>query len=487
MRVLFYARGEEHLGIELLSAVLRREGHTTGLVLDPGFEDVFFLRSPDDGARRTERLVDQALAFRPDLVALSTMTLGYRAARAFARRLRARARILTVAGGPHASARPEAVLEHEGIDLVAVGEAEHTLAVLVERLGTERAYDTPGLCHRQGGRFHRNPPAPAVTDLDSLPIPDKALFERRGAIRSRLTAIGSRGCRHACAFCSHSFQRDLFRATGAPGPYARVKTPGAYLDELAALQRGLRPRSVRFWDETFGYDLAWLEEFTLGYRRRVGLPFACTMHADSISERSAALLAAAGCRNVAIGVESGSERVRREVHGRNTSDDCLIEAARLVRGHGMRLLTENIVCAPGEGPEDMERTLGLNLAMAPWNAAAFVFFPFPGTRLWRRCRDDGSLRPEVAAQIEAGSARYNSWHKRSALDHPHAEVGWRTKLLLPLLVAAPRHEALLRRLASDPRWERALFAASLVHTDRTEFVQKLADYARIARGWRGPC
>ncbi len=483
MRILFYARGEEHLGVELLSALLQREGHTTGLVFDPGFDDAFLVASRS-GGRVVARLVEQALAFEPDLVALSTMTLSHHAVRAFAERLRQQRRIPTVAGGAHATACPERVLEHAGIDMVVEGEGERALVELVSRLGHESMYDTPGLCHAQGDRFVRNPPPPPVTDLDSLPVPDKRLFARKGAIRNRLTVIGSRGCRHGCSFCTHSYLRGLFRAAGGSGPYWRVKSPDNYLEEVATLQRQLGARSVRFWDEIFGYDPDWLEAFLDGYRRRVGLPFSCTMHATAISERSAALLAAAGCRNIAIGVESGSPVIRRRIHGRSTRDETLIEAARLVRAHGMNLLTENILCVPGETPDDMEATVALNQAMGPRDASAFIYFPFPRTTLFERCVREGLLDPAVADEIRDGSPRYNSWHKRTVLDHPHADHAWRLKLLLPLVATRPRHERLLRRLAREPGLERLLFGLSLAHTDRTELVQKLRDYGRVARKWR---
>jgi len=483
MRVLFYARGEEHLGVELLSAVLQRAGHTTGLVFDPGFDDVFLTHSRA-GERVLEHLVDQALDFQPDLVALSTMTLSYHAVRSFAQRLRRRRHIPTVAGGAHATACPEQVVQHDGIDMVVVGEGEHALLELVSRLGSPTLYDTPGLGHMQGGSYQQNPPGPAVTDLDSLPVPNKRQFQRKGTIRNRLTVIGSRGCRYGCSFCTHSYLRGLFEASGSPGPYWRVKSPAAYLDEIEQLQRQLGARSVRFWDEIFGYDLGWLEEFCEGYRRRVGLPFSCTMHTAAVSDRSVSLLAAAGCQNVAIGVESGSPRIRRTVHGRNTPDETILEAARLIKRHGLALLTENILCVPGETPEDMNQTVALNQAMGPRDAAAFIYFPFPRTALFERCLADGSLAPETAAEIMAGSPRYNSWHKRTVLDHPHADYAWSLKVLLPLIATRPRHEALLRRIAETPHVNRLLFPLSLMHTDRTEFLQKLRDYQRIARKWQ---
>lgn len=40
MRILFVCRGVEQFGIGMLSALARRDGHTVGLLFDPGIDDL---------------------------------------------------------------------------------------------------------------------------------------------------------------------------------------------------------------------------------------------------------------------------------------------------------------------------------------------------------------------------------------------------------------------------------------------------------------
>ena len=75
MRVLFYYRGSEQLGVELLSSILKQQGHEVGLLYDPGADNVFYFQLPIFKLMKVEkRLVKDAIAFKPDLVAFSCLT-----------------------------------------------------------------------------------------------------------------------------------------------------------------------------------------------------------------------------------------------------------------------------------------------------------------------------------------------------------------------------------------------------------------------------
>ena len=76
MRVLFYYRGSEHIGVESIMAYLKSKGHLVELIFEPaigenGFIDVPFI---DKFFYNDEMILNKAIRFKPDLIAFSTIT-----------------------------------------------------------------------------------------------------------------------------------------------------------------------------------------------------------------------------------------------------------------------------------------------------------------------------------------------------------------------------------------------------------------------------
>src|SRR5213594_2872180 len=75
MRVLFYYRGIENLGVGYLMSMLKHHGHEIDLIFDPGFDDNLYLKAPSLAwLNRHEALLERAVAFKPDLIAMGSLT-----------------------------------------------------------------------------------------------------------------------------------------------------------------------------------------------------------------------------------------------------------------------------------------------------------------------------------------------------------------------------------------------------------------------------
>jgi radical SAM superfamily enzyme YgiQ (UPF0313 family) len=81
--------------------------------------------------------------------------------------------ILTVVGGPHASAIPVDFLNTApNIDIAVVGEGEYTiLDIAACAQGKKKIEDILGIAYRKEGKVHLNPPRPYIENLDELPFP----------------------------------------------------------------------------------------------------------------------------------------------------------------------------------------------------------------------------------------------------------------------------------------------------------------------------
>ena len=132
-------------------------------------------------------------------------------------------------------------------------------------------------------------------------------------------------------------------------------------------------------------------EFYRSYALEIGLPFSCNLFPKLINEERVALLSRAGCVDLRIGLESGSEDIRRKMLGRNISDDDMRHAYRLCHEAGIQTRSFVMVGLPGETPEKILDTIRFVAEEKVGLAQCSIFFPFQGTELHRICVEKGYI------------------------------------------------------------------------------------------------
>jgi hypothetical protein len=142
----------------------------------------------------------------------------------------------------------------------------------------------------------------------------------------------------------------------------------------------------------------------------VRAPFSLHARVETVNERLLHELAEAGCSQITYGVESGSERIRREVMRRPVTNDRFRDVFRWTREAGIMLTANFMLGLPGETREDLQQTLDLAEELDVLDFGYFVFYPYPGTHLFRVCVDAGYL-PADYLQRPAN-------HRESILDLP---------------------------------------------------------------------
>ena len=121
-------------------------------------------------------------------------------------------------------------------------------------------------------------------------------------------------------------------------------------------------------------------------------------------------LGAAGCKHIVYGVESGSERVRRDIMQRHASNQRFRDVFRWTREAGIMATANYIIGTPGETVAEMEETIALHHELQPADFGYFVFYPYPGTALFRTCLEKGYLPEDYLEQPAV--------HRRSILRLP---------------------------------------------------------------------
>lgn len=227
---------------------------------------------------------------------------------------RARPKSVIALGGPQASVVDVATLRaYPFVDLVVRGEAERTLAQLVDALAESRdPAAIPGITFRRDQEIQRNPDAPLVLDLDALPFPAFHLFPEIRFCRHFPLELG-RGCPFACTFCSTN---DFFRRR------FRLKSPERMIAEMRRVKQAYGIRSFELVHDMFTVDRKRVVEFCEALiESKEDFTWGCSARTDCVDEELIALMARAGCRGIFFGIESGSPRMQTIIDKKLALDD----------------------------------------------------------------------------------------------------------------------------------------------------------------------
>ena len=198
------------------------------------------------------------------------------------------------------------------------------------------------------------------------------------------------------------------------GEYGRRRSHENVVAELAGLKRDGKLSYVIFLDDTFTINHPWVRRFCEIFPREVGVPFSLHARVETVKESLLAPLAAAGCQQITYGVESGSERIRRQVMQRPVTNQRFRDVFRWTREAGIFATANYMLGLPGETREDLQATLDLAAELVTESGVLdfgyFVFYPYPGTHLFQVCREEGYL-PQNYLELPAN-------HKESILTLP---------------------------------------------------------------------
>jgi radical SAM superfamily enzyme YgiQ (UPF0313 family) len=441
------------------------------------------------GKQSAARLRARLEEFRPDLVCASAVSNQYPLVRESlidVRRWLPGARILL--GGAHASLNPGETIAAGMVDGICVGEGEQAAR---EYAGQLRAGGKPpsGIANlwlrdRETGAVEMNRPRPFQADLDSLPDEDVSLWEDEVAGRSGLfDLVVGRGCPNRCSYCSNHALAAL-----APGRFVRFRSPQRVVDEIRrTVQRYPFIRGVILRAETLSVDLPYTLALCAALRemnRGLPRPLAFTMPVSPRREMLARgdffpALKATGVSCLNMALESGSPRVRREILRRPAyGNDDVVAICRAARGAGIAVSLCSMMGLPGETLAEYRETAACVRSAAPDHAHLYIFYPYPGTDLYRRAKEmslfSGSLvnpagERRVARLDQPGFRRrrvqweyllfpYRVFRGKKPWLTIAARMGWEMLNLSPRLGAGFRRlkrrrwlRLLAMRLATDPK------------------------------------
>lgn len=387
---------EINFGLSYISAVLKAHGHETKLV-------VLSKMLKEQNAVRLDKIIAE---WQPRLICLSAVSTEYPFIAEQAKYLKNKyPDIYLTTGGPHASLNPDKILD-DGFDALCIGEGEFPTLELVEQLAQDR--EPSGIANlwiKHGETIEKNQPRPFIEDLDVFPWPDRAMWQEwiSDDAEARYSVLLGRGCPFNCTYCSNHALRKL-----TLGRYVRFRSPNNILAEIKDLSGKLKgKREIYLEVETFAVDQVWARELFVGLKKlNAELPAPIAYGANirvtpgvDFSELFQACQEA-NFRFINIGLESGSDRVRREVLKRHYANEDVIRTVKLARQHGLQVALFNMIGLPTETLADFKETIKVNRACQPdWHLTS-IFYPYPGTDLYTLCLEQGLLKNENLGSSE---------------------------------------------------------------------------------------
>lgn len=361
------------LGLLATGSALKRAGHGVH-ILD--------LRIDADPATALAR---SAREFRPDAVGIGLMSIEAAAAHALAGQVKTMfGDIPVIFGGPHCEHDPEYVLHDPNVDLIVVGEGEITAPELLQTLADGGDLSAVrGIAYKKNGNILKTPARELVADLDSLPIDyesvDVEKYFRFDCSADFLPAdkrffplMTSRGCPYGCIYCHELFGKNV-----------RFLSPEKILAEMIFLKEKYGVREFQILDDVFNINMKRAKRtFALiaEHGLNVKISFPNGVRADLIDDEMVEKMRAAGVYRLALGIESGADRIQRMIDKQldlrilKTVVEKLRRASISVHGFFM-------MGFPTETAEEIQGTIRLACDLDLTTANFSLVMPNPGTRL----------------------------------------------------------------------------------------------------------
>jgi len=391
-------------GIRTISAMLKKAKHEVKIV--------FMTLSEDYSRNYTDSELNQLLKLckGSDLIGINSFASTSHRASKIIKFLQSKLTTPIVYGGVHATISPEDCIKDVGI--VCVGEGEEAILDLASALEKGKKIDKiKNLWVRKGDKIIRNPVRNLVDDLDKLPFPDyeinthyvlennKVRKFNEYDLGGQIFFLTGRGCPYGCDYCSNSLFNDLYE--GKRKKILRWHSPEYIIEGILFLKK--RFPSLGYFDvrdDTFSLrPLADIKKFCDLYKEKVNMRFKCLTDPKTTSDEKIKLLIDAGCTDIIIGIQ-GAERTNKEIYHRNQSDKGVIEASKVVSKYKDKLtiMYDVITCNPYESAEDVINLIKLlQKVEKPYFLSVNNLVFFPGTKLYTRAKQDGTIKNESDA------------------------------------------------------------------------------------------
>lgn len=369
-----------------------------GILSIAGFlKDKDFSVKAWDPSLKDKDFIVEIKQFNPDIIGVSLMTAQVLRAKEIIHLLRDKIPLATyICGGSHVSALPEESLRSLNADVAVVGEGELTMYEFCRHYREGGNWQkVRGIFYLLDGRVISNLGRELIDDLDSLPFTGREFLStpfdwylippgviRGGFFPQTTTMMTSRGCPYNCVFCASQI---IF------GHQFRRRSVENVIEEIGYLKNKYGVKGVWFLDDTFTFDRGWVKQFcSVLTEQGINITWSCQTRADALDIELLRRMKSAGCVQVEIGVESGSDKVLKAL-SKGTRVKDIEEKFIQIKQVGLRVMANFMIGNPGEKVTDIMFTCQTAKRLRPNFVKFNVCTPYPGSRLYQIAQEKGWL------------------------------------------------------------------------------------------------
>lgn len=367
-------------GIGYLSSVLKNAGHEVSLI---------HVRSMPE----REDFIAEVKKNNPDLIGFSVTSNMFPLVVEWSSWIKEEMDIPIICGGKHVTLVPDESIKVPSLDMLCIGEGEEALLELCDSLeqGKDFFY-IKNIWVKKNGFIFKNEPRPLREDLDTLPFPDRTVFDYPNLACSKDNIglfMASRGCPYDCYYCCNLSLRKTY---ANKGKYVRFRSVDNLLKEMKEVLNSYQfIKTIAFDDDIVPLYKDWFREFITRYKKEINMPFYMNVRPNLVDEEVADLLKEAGCQQIRFGLESGNEYISDKILNRKLTNNQIKKAFNLCRERRIRTLSYNMVGIPEEDMECILDTIKLNAEIGTNDFAVSIFYPYQKTKLYDMCLEKNML------------------------------------------------------------------------------------------------
>ena len=300
---------------------------------------------------------------------------------------------------------------NEGADFVLMGEAELTLLKLINSIQRNKTdfFNIEGLAFIHNNVVIKTTSRNVMKELDELPFPAWDIIDIEPYRRSWMKHAGyfsmnmatTRGCPFKCNWCAKPIYGNRYN----------TRSPHNVVEELKLLKATYNFDHIWFCDDIFGLKPGWVNAFA-GLVEKENLSFKFKMQGRVdllLQENNIKDLARAGCDNIWMGAESGSQKIL-DAMDKGTTVKQIYEATCLLKKNKIKPSFFIQFGYPGETKDDIEKTIAMINKLLPYQIGISVSYPLPGTGFYEKVKSQLNEKTNWTDSDEMALMFRNTYH-----------------------------------------------------------------------------
>ena len=308
--------------------------------------------------------------------------------------------IPVIFGGIHPTVLPEQTLKEPYIDFVVIGEGEITFKLLVTALDAESDFTTiRGIGYKRDNNIFIND-RDHFLDLKNIPeLPYHLIeIEKYKGLSAQnegnsFLIEGGRGCVHQCIFC---FNAKFNKRKWRPFPVEKI------IDQISHLYYNHNIQGFFIIDDSFFIDKNRVKLFISELKiKNLKIEWCCEANLSDLkklSEKELAELEQSGLNWLSVGVESGSERILKNLKKYITITD-LYDFNKRIQNYNIRIRYNFMTGYIWDDLQSIRETIDVCIKLTSEKnkimvQPLYVSVPLPGTEYITSAEENGFTIPQ---------------------------------------------------------------------------------------------